>query len=162
MPLLNDMKITQEQVTPLLIQACPSFTEKCEEHRAFYDHEDLLYVDLGEFAHHLVELHKTNQTGEFTAVFDVIERLHVEGDDYVKEAATIGMLEGIQNVAGKLGVDPEVFAPYLKPESEKWWRRLNDFWDGKIPYVGTTNNEAQQLIQPEPMELDFHPQDLNA
>ena len=127
---------------PFLLEACPSFAEKWEEHRTFYVDEDLLYVDLGEFAHHLVELHKTNQTGEFPAVFDVIEGLHLEGDDYVKEAATIGMLEGIQNVAGNLGVDPEVFAPYLKSESAKHWRQLNDFWDGKIPNVGATENEA--------------------
>jgi hypothetical protein len=142
MPLLNDMQITKEQVMPLLLEACPSFTERWEEHRAFYDDEDLLYIDLGEFAHHLVKLHKTNQTGEFPAVFDVIERLHLDGDDYVREAATIGMLEGIQNVAGNLDVDPEVFAPYLKPESAKWWRQLNDFWDGKILNVGATENEA--------------------
>jgi hypothetical protein len=142
MPLLSDVMITKEQVMLLLLEACPSFTEKWEEHRAFYDDEDLLYVDLGEFAHHLVELHKTNQTSEFPAVFDVIERLHLEGDAYVKEAATIGMLEGIQNVAGNTGANPEVFVQYLKPESAKWWRQLNDFWDGKIPNVGATENEA--------------------
>jgi hypothetical protein len=142
MPLLNDMTITKEQVMPLLLEACPSFTRKWEEHRAFYDNEDLLYVDLGEFAHHLVELHKWNQTSEFPAVFNVIERLHLEGDDYVKEAATIGMLEGIQNVAGNLDIDPELFALYLKSESAKRWHQLNDFWGGKIPNVGAPENEA--------------------
>jgi len=45
-------------------------------------------------------LEKANRTEEFPAVFEIIERMHLEGDDYVKEAATIGMLEGIQNVAG--------------------------------------------------------------
>lgn len=134
--------ITKEQVMPLFLQACPSFVEKWEEHHAFYDDEDLLYVDLGEFAHHIVELHKTNQTNEFSAVFEVIEKLHLQGDAYVKEAATIGMLEGIQNVAGNSGVNPEDFSGYLKPESAKWWRRLNDFWNGKIPYVGATKDEA--------------------
>jgi hypothetical protein len=142
MPLSSDVMITKEQVMPLLLGACPSFTEKWEEHRAVYGDEDLLYVDLGEFAGHLVELHRTNQTHEFPGAFDVIERLHLEGDDYVREAATIGMLEGIQNVAGNRGIDPEVFAPYLKSASAKWWRQLNDFWDGKIPYVGATKNEA--------------------
>jgi hypothetical protein len=80
MPLLNDMKIRKEQVMTLLLKACPSFTQTWEEHRAFYDDEDLLYVDLGEFAHHLVELHQTGQSGEFPAVFEVIERLHLAGD----------------------------------------------------------------------------------
>jgi hypothetical protein len=31
----------------------------------------------------------------FPAVFEIIERMHLKGDHYVKEAATIGMLEGI-------------------------------------------------------------------
>jgi hypothetical protein len=117
---------------PLLLRACPSFTEKWKEHRAFYDNEDLLYVNLGEFAHHLVELHKTHQTYEFPVVFDVIEKLHLEGDDYVKEAATIGLLEGIQYVAANSEADPEAFVRDLKPESARWWQKLNDFWNGDI------------------------------
>ena len=142
MPLLSDVMITKDQVMPLFLEACPSFSEKWKEHRAFYEDDDLLYVDLGEFAHHLVELYKSEQVGEFPAVFEIIERLHLEGDAYVKEAATIGMLEGIQNVAGNSDVDPEEFFPYLKPESANWWRQLNDFWEGKIPFVGSSPNEA--------------------
>lgn len=134
--------MTKEQVMPLLLNACPSFSKKWEEHRALYEDEELLYVDLGEFAHHLVELLTTNCTEEFPAVFEIIERMHLEGDPYVKEAATIGMLEGIQNVAGNSGVEPERFVAYLKPESLKWWRQLNDFWQAKIPYVGATIDEA--------------------
>lgn len=130
--------ITKEQVIPLLLNACPSFLKKWEEHRAIYEDEELLYVDLGEFAHHLVELLKVNRIEEFPAVFEIIERMHLEGDHYVQEAATIGMLEGIQNVAGNSGVEPEEFVEYLKPESAKWWQQLNDFWEAKIPYVGAT------------------------
>ena len=123
--------ITKELVIPLLLSACPSFSKRWEEHRAFYEDEELLYIDLGEFAHHLVELQKKNRTSEFPGVFDIIERMHLEGDDYVKDAATIGMLEGIQNVAGNLGVEPGIFEKYLKPVSAKRWRQVNDFWDGK-------------------------------
>ena len=82
--------------------------------------EKILCTDLGEFAGHIVDLYKQNQTQEFPAVFDSSERLHIESDDYVKEAAIICLLEGIQNIAGNSGIDPEVFAPYLKPESAKW------------------------------------------
>lgn len=134
----------KEQVMPLLLEACPSFSKRWEEHLAFYENEDekLLYIDLGEFAHHLVELQKAQRVAEFPAVFQAIEKLHLDGDHYVKEAATIGMLEGIQNVAANNGVGPEAFVPFLGPESTKWWRQLNDFWDGKIPYVGATIDEA--------------------
>ena len=79
-----------------------------------------------------MELQRTHRIEEFPAVFDVIERLHLEGDPYVKEAATIGALEGIQNVAGNTGVDPDEFVQYLQPESAKRWQELNDFWNAKI------------------------------
>lgn len=134
--------ITKEQVIPLFLEVCPSFTEKWKEHRAFSKDEDLLYVDLGEFVHHLVELHQADRKDEFSAVFEVIERLHLEGDAYVREAATIGMLEGIQNVAENFGVNPEEFSIYLKPESVKWWQQLNNFWNGEIGYVGTATDKV--------------------
>ena len=127
---------------PLLLEACPSFTDKWKEHRAYWREEESLYLGLGEFARHLVELHSGGQINEFPAVFDVVERLHLEGDDFVKEAATIGLLEGIQNLAGGQGIDPEGFVRYLRPLSAKWWGELNDFWGGKIPYVGASVNEA--------------------
>ncbi|MDX2216726.1 MAG: hypothetical protein SFY66_25905 [Oculatellaceae cyanobacterium bins.114] len=142
MPLLSDAMITKEQVMPLFLEACPSFTGRLKEHRAFYKDEDLLYVELGGFAHHLVELHKAKQTDEFLAVFDVVERLHIEGDTYVREAATIGLLKGIQNVGRNSGVNSEDFTRYLKPESAKWWRQLDAFWDGKIPFVGNPADRA--------------------
>lgn len=135
------MVITSEQVMPLLLVACPSFSERWEKHCAFYDDENLLYVDLREFACHLIELYQTNEIGEFPAVFQTIEALHLEGDDFVREASVIGILEAIQNVAGNSGLDPELFVPYLRPESVNWWQQLNDFWNGKIPSVGASRKK---------------------
>jgi hypothetical protein len=66
----------------------------------------------------------------------VIERLHTDGDDFVREAATIGLLEGIQNTWGHGGVDPELFAKHLLPVSRKWWDELNAFGRGERRYVG--------------------------
>ena len=123
--------ITKEQVMPLLVNDCPSFAQKWQEDRAFFGDEEHLYIDFGEFAGHIVDLYERNQTQEFLRLFSTIEQLQVEGDDYVREAATVGLLEGIQNIAGNRGIDPEEFVQYLKPESAKSWKKLNDFWDGK-------------------------------
>ncbi len=120
---------------PLLIEACPSFQPVLDEHRKYYE-EEITYTELGEFARHLLHLHHQHQTEVFPAVAQAIERLHVEGDHYVREAATIGLLEGIQNVWGNNDTDPELFVPYLLPESVRWWRSLNDFWSGKSKIVG--------------------------
>lgn len=126
--------ITGEQVIPLLLEACPSFRPAWEEHLKKHN-EPLLYVALGGFARHLLELHCGNQTDRFPAICRAIERLQIEGDSYVREAATIGLLEGIQNV-WRNDEDPELFVQYLLPESARWWRSLKDFWDGKSTFVG--------------------------
>ena len=121
-----------DQVIPLIISACPSFQDIWYES----DNKELLYVVMGELARHLLSLFQRGETDEFNPLFELIERFHTEGDDYVRELATIGLLEGIQNNWTNNDQDPEVFIEFLLPETKKWWDELNDFWDGKIPYVG--------------------------
>ena len=64
-------------------------------------------------------------------VFEEIEKFHNSEVSRIREAATIGFLEAIQNIAGNTNLDPEIFTEYLKPETLKWWRKLNSFWNGK-------------------------------
>ena len=127
--------ITKSQVMPLLVQACPSYADRFRRYLADnYDdgEERLLYCELGDFAHYLCDLLERGTDSEFIAVFEVIESLHLDGDDFVKEAATIGMLEGLQNVSGwRDSIGPESFEKYLGVESHKWWDELNGFWQCK-------------------------------
>src|SRR5262249_10831500 len=110
--------IVRDEVMDLLVAACPSFEEPWREYLGDPSYErGLLYIDLGTFARHLVKLRKAGRTSEFERVFREIERLHTEGDLFVREAATIGLLEGIQNVAGNSDLDPESFRPYLHAET---------------------------------------------
>lgn len=122
---------------PLLLEACPSFSSAWAEIESDGIHvgddgDRLAYLDAGEFIAHLVRLRLAGDTAEFHAVFDVIERLHVEGDSYVRELATIGYLEGFQmQTVTAHGLNPESdFRPYLRPVSEQWWQRVNEFWAG--------------------------------
>jgi len=118
--------ITVRQVIPMLSEACPSFRSS----------EDLLYNALGDCARHLLELYQRHETDSFPAVAQVIEQLHVEGDGEVKEAATVGLLEDIQNIWANNDVNPESFAIHLLPESRKWWDELNAFWRGERRDIG--------------------------
>jgi hypothetical protein len=120
--------IHKVQVMPLLLEACPSFGDAWAAHRTAWGDEPLLYIDLAAFARHLVGLMRQDQVSELPAVFTVIERLHTEGDSYVQEAATVGLLEDIQNIAPNEQVDPASFLRYLNPETTRWWTKLNDFW----------------------------------
>lgn len=128
--------ITREEVMPLLLEACPSFRPVWEEEvkdsiNLEEDGTRLHYVDAGDFARHLVSLVKAGQLQELPAVFAVFERLHLEGDEYVKELATIGYLEGLQNVGGHAGLTDDHFEPFLLRETRRWWKGLNAFWEGK-------------------------------
>ena len=122
---------------PILTEACPSFANTLDNYRISFE-EEITYVELGAFANHLVDLYKENKIDDFRQVFDVVEKLYIEGDKDVKEATTIGLLEGLQNISGNRDLNPELFYPYLKPVSAKWWIELNKFWNGEIKFVGQT------------------------
>lgn len=131
--------IKKDEMLPMLVEACPSFADKWQKHKNEYEGEEnyLPYVALGEFARHLIKLEKQNQTNEFENVFELVERLHLEGEHFVKEALTIGLFESLQNNSEN---DTEKFIKYLKPESLKWWNELNKFWSGENQFVGQIIN----------------------
>jgi len=125
--------IDKFEMMELLVNACPSYQSRWRDYFASEygnGEQRLVYIDIFDFNDHIVSLYKKNLTDEFNEVFRVIELLHNNGDDYVKEAATIGILEGIQNLSGNTGLDPEVFVKYLHPTSKIWWDKLNRFWSG--------------------------------
>jgi len=129
--------IRADEVMPLLLVACPSFKAEWE---AVVEDDNLDenspagrlgYVDAGDFIRHLVGLVLDGQVGELPAVFDVIERLAVDGDDYVRNLAVIGYLEGLQmRAVTDHGIDPErAFRPNFGPESNRAWDEINRSWD---------------------------------
>jgi hypothetical protein len=133
------IEISKQEVMNLLLEACPSYKNRwLQYYKENYDNgdEQLLYIDLTDFAYHFIDLFKHKQIREFPRIFEVIELLHTDGDDFVKEAATIGLLEDIQNLALGEDINPDVFKQYLKSETLKWWNNLDDFWNGKTKYVG--------------------------
>ena len=129
--------LSQDQIMPLLLEACPSFRSVWDS-ELDEDERKLVYVCLGRFARHLLDLKADRKTEEFAPVAVVIERVHTEGDVGASEAATIGLLEGVQNVWGNSGIAPDTFKQFLLPRSRLWWEQLELFWAGSIPYVGAT------------------------
>ncbi len=125
---------------PSLLGACPSFERPWRDYVSspFYD-EDSLIVHLGRFATHLVDLMVRGTVSEFEAVFEVVERLLVDGDIHVRRVITVGLLEGIQNVSGDK-TDPERFVRYPKPESARKWQLLNDAWNGDVDAARRLDN----------------------
>lgn len=127
--------ITKEKMLPMLVESCPSFADKWQEHKELYQYEEdfLPYVALGDFGRHLSELEKQKKTDEFEKVFDLFEKFHLEGDNFVREAATAGCLESLMNHK-----NTEKLVEHLRPESLKWWNEVIKFWKSEIQYIGQT------------------------
>ncbi|HEY2747682.1 MAG TPA: hypothetical protein VGL86_23835 [Polyangia bacterium] len=128
----------RDDVMPLFLLACPSFGEPWAAYRRDATYvPGMLYLDLAELVRHVLALEISGGAdGELARVFAIVERLHVEGDAVVREAATIGFLEGLQNNAEHAGIDAQRFERRLGPESTKWWYELARFWSGEVPFVG--------------------------
>jgi hypothetical protein len=121
---------------PLILEATPSFAvlwADLKDENAD-DEGRLYYLDAAAVARHLVDLLERGVGNEVAATLAVVERLHVQGSGYVRELATIGYLEDLQNWAARSStVQPEDFVPLLGPESRRWWRGLNALWSGEVP-----------------------------
>jgi len=91
------------------------------------------YLVLSDLARYISKLISESNEKELKDIFSVIERWHLEGDYYVKEAATVGILEDLQNTNVVGAGVPEKVEMYLLPESKKWWLKVYEFWEtGKI------------------------------
>lgn len=121
----------QTMFEPLLI-ADPSFQPHWNEFLVEWgdEAEQPLYLALSSLARHLLNRLETGDTEGFDRVFAVVERWHTHGDDYVREAATVGLLEALQNLSGGSGQRPTTVEPWLGPVSRHWWDKLDQFWDG--------------------------------
>jgi hypothetical protein len=128
-------QITRESMFEPLLEADHSFApiwrafvEEWEDER-----ELPLYLALASVACHLIEQLKAGETDKFHAVFDVVERWHLQGDAYVREAASVGLIEDLQNTNLRKGTTPTDFEPWLRPESKRWWDKVDKFWSQGEP-----------------------------
>jgi len=131
--------IAKDDMMGVILAACPSFAPQWQEFRnEWRDEADdfPLYLVLAGFARHLIAMVERGETSDLPAVFAALERLHVEGDHYVREAAAVGFLESLQNLnLHKDAGESERFRPYLGPVSERLWDKLYRFWEHEEPFI---------------------------
>jgi hypothetical protein len=119
----------------LVTAVCPSFQPTWDEYLADAKRdgrEPLTYLALADLARHVIGKVEKGDTQCFAQVFDVVERWHIDGEHWVREAATVGFLESLQNKNLHTTTESEQFRRFLRPESERWWDKLYDFWERGI------------------------------
>jgi len=127
--------ITRAVMFDPLLAAAPSFLPVWEQFLAEYSTEPELpeYLACADLARHLIAQLGKGDTGRFDEVFDVVEAWHLKGDAYVRQAAAIGLLEDLQNTNLHKSTQPAEFLPWLRPESRRWWDKVEAFWDHGAP-----------------------------
>ena len=125
--------ITKDKMFEPILTATPSFQPAWDEfvHEWENDPEGLpCYAAISDLARHIIALHVAKQLDEVKAVMDVLECWLLDGDGYVREAATVGLIEDLQNLnLHQDGTKPKDFVRYLGPESLYWWRKVTRFWE---------------------------------
>lgn len=129
--------IERKNMFTRLLEVCPAFRPTWEEFIVEWEgHEDDLpyYLLLGDLARHLIAMLERGETERIRMAFQVVEEWHLEGEHYVKEAATIGLLEDLQNTGlHNDETSPEDFVEFLLPETRFWWFKVVDLWEnGKL------------------------------
>jgi hypothetical protein len=92
------MILRADMFTPLLA-ADPSFLPHWQDFLDDWRDEAELpeYLALGTLAEHLAQRLRRGDVEGFEAIFAVVEDWHLYGDAYVRQAATIGLLEALLN-----------------------------------------------------------------
>ncbi len=93
------------------------------------DKDDLpIYLALSDLARHIASLISKDKEEELKNIFEIVEKWHIEGDEYVREAATVGLLEDLQNTNVMGETVPEKIETYLFLESKRYWNKVYDLW----------------------------------
>lgn len=125
-----DAPIKKAGMMPPMLEACPSFLPEWERFLGEWQDEEYLplHVALDYLARHVGGLVDRNELDELPRIFDVVERWHLEGEQYVREAATIGFLESLIRWDPKEQKQQQTLERYFRPETKRYWSKLLDFW----------------------------------
>ena len=118
------VKMLYDDVNETLLGEFPDF--KVDD-----DDFELPYIVAGLFTKFILEAFNNNDKSTYLRGLEFIEILYLSESQKVRELATVGYLESIQNTWPPELLDTNVPFNDLGTESKKWWCELNLFWDKK-------------------------------
>lgn len=84
--------ITTAEIVPLLLKACPEFSQTWEEHVGYWKGEPAgNYNDASAFVDFLIEYYERGQHDVLGRAFTVIEEMILDGDEDVRGVAIVGI-----------------------------------------------------------------------
>jgi len=124
--------IIKENMFPEILSIYPKLTPYWHEfHEEWAEvDEKPLYLILSKLADLIVGDFKSGQKSTLKCLFSLIEKFVLDGDQYVREAAIVGLLEEIQTKSQRNNVDISSMFPLMGEHTKSKWVALQKFWDG--------------------------------
>ena len=124
--------IVKQDMFIRLLEVCPTFGKVLNALKEEWRDEPSghpIYLALSGLAQHIIEMLEQDRVEEVTKALDLAEQWLLEGDRFVREAATVGLLEDLQNgVRYNAARGPDDIYELLRPECRRMWDELNRFW----------------------------------
>lgn len=125
--------ITKNEVMDIFLHACPLFKKYwfSQHINDIWDRssETILYTDFSFLARHVMNSFLNNTVEDLPTIFNIVENLLIDGDEFVKEATVVGLLEDIQNLVLSNGNELNLFLMYFGTETLKQWNELIIYWE---------------------------------
>jgi hypothetical protein len=117
-------------VISVLRQAFPDFEVRWKEHVAWWSRNPAgSYNDMAEYVHLVIEgLYEKGKLDETRRVFQLLEKVLLEGDQETKDLIGLGFFETLQNVASHRPLGNRAYEQFLGPMSKKVWSELQKMW----------------------------------
>ncbi len=116
-------QLKYEDVNQAILDTFPQIADEIE------DNMDLPYVVAGRVSDFILKCYQSDDKHMYSYALNIIEKLHLQKDQMVRELATIGYLESIQNTWPAELLKKKIPFKDLGPESKKCWIALNEFWN---------------------------------
>ena len=102
---------------------------------------------MAELGSYVVDLFEAGHAEEVRPAFSLAERLIAAGPDAERQAAIVGFLETVQNVASHRQCGAAAFTAFLEPLSQSAWAELNEIWKGKSSLAEVVATETGARLQ---------------
>jgi hypothetical protein len=101
-----------------------------------------------ELATHVVDLFAAENSEDVRPAFDLAEHLIATGLDEERNAAVLGFLETVQNVASHRKYGSAAFEQFLGRRSQSAWTELINVWRGKSSLAEVVALETGATLRP--------------
>lgn len=114
--------ISAQECMQMVLAEVPAFEGRWKEYLSFWAGEESgLCNDIGEFGDYIIDQMRHEQWHQLPPIFNLVERLLVEGDDEVQTAVSTCLLDNLKTVSTVGAFPMDKFIDLLGPQSRAHW-----------------------------------------